>query len=331
MDLSNLAPSVQRYFQAGLAPATHKTYHAAMKRFHNFCIKYSIANPFPVSEKILYSFATYLADDNLAPQTGKTYLSAVRNTQLSLGLPDPREASSMPILKRVQAGIKRIRMLKGASVRIRLPITIPILQQIKQKLVLTSHPEQVVIWAIACTAFFGFFRLGELLLTSEVEFNPAIHLCWGDIAVNDSANPSMVQIHLKTSKCDQFGRGSDIVVGRTNTEVCPLTAILAYVESRQDVPGPFFLLASNKPVTKPWFTQQIRSILSDIGLPQNQYAGHSFRIGAATAAALAGVPDSMIQTLGRWHSTAFLLYVRTPKEQLASLSTVLANSSAHAS
>ena len=38
------------------------------------------------------------------------------------------------------------------------------------------------------------------------------------------------------------------------------------------------------------------------------------------------VEDSMIQTLGRWQSTAFLQYIPTPKEQLAALSTVLANS-----
>ena len=300
-----------------------------MKRFHKFCITYNIANPFPVSENLLCSFATHLADEGLSPQTGKTYLAAVRNTQLSLGLPDPREGSSMPLLKRVQTGIRRISMLKGTTSRIRLPITIPILQQIRQRLILTNHPEQVVIWAIACTAFFGFFRLGELLVKSEAEFNPAIHLCWGDLAIDNSANPSMVQIHLKTSKCDQFGRGADIVLGLTGTEVCPITAILAYIESRQDLPGPLFLLSSKKPVTKTWFTQQIRSVLSDIGLQQNQYAGHSFRIGAATTAALVGVPDSMIQTLGRWQSTAFLVYVRTPKEQLASLSRVLANNNSH--
>ena len=70
--------------------------------------------------------------------------------------------------------------------------------------------------------------------------------------------------------------------------------------------------------------EQIRSILSRIGVPQHHYAGHSFRIGAATTAALAGVEDSTIQALRRWHSTAFLQYIRIPKEHLAHISAMLA-------
>ena len=90
--------------------------------------------------------------------------------------------------------------------------------------------------------------------------------------------------------------------------------------------GPFFLNAEKGVITKPWFVGQFRDILRNIGLPQHQYAGHSFRIGAATTAALAGVEDSMIQTLGRWHSAAFLQYIRTPKEHLAAIAAVMARS-----
>ena len=48
---------------------------------------------------------------------------------------------------------------------------------------------------------------------------------------------------------------------------------------------------------------------NSVGAPHLQFAGHSFLIGAATMAAMVGVEDSMIRTLGRWHSTAFLQYI----------------------
>ena len=136
----------------------------------------------------------------------------------------------------------------------------------------------------------------------------------------------MVQFHLKKSKCDQFGVGSDIVLGRTATPICPVEATLRYIEKRGSQSGPFFLKAEKEVVTKPWFVAQIREILGILGFPQKNYAGHSFRIGAATTAAAMGIADSTIQTLGRWHSSAFLQYIRTPKERLAALSATLAQS-----
>ena len=136
----------------------------------------------------------------------------------------------------------------------------------------------------------------------------------------------MLRIHLKRSKCDQFGAGADIIVGRAEGPLCPVQAVLAFITVRGPTPGPFFRRQDSSPATKPWFVDQLREVLAAAGLPHLQYAGHSFRIGAATTAALAGVEDSTIQTLGRWHSGAFLQYIRTPREQLARLSVVLASS-----
>ena len=244
--------------------------------------------------------------------------------QITLGFPDPREKSSLPLLKRVQAGISRLRMLSGSPPRIRLPITAHILNKIKSSLVTSSNSDKVVLWAITSSAFFGFFRLGELLPDSLASFDPATGLVWGDVAIDSHSNPLMIQFHLKKSKCDQYGSGSNVVVGRTGNVLCPVTAILQYIKIRGDQPGPFFLDSSHTAVTKSQFIAQIREILSALGLPQHQYAGHSFRIGAATTAAAMGVEDSMIQALGRWHSAAFLQYIHTPKERLAGISKILA-------
>lgn len=56
-----------------------------------------------------------MANEGLTPKTIKTYLAAIRNMQITLGLPEPREFSSLPRLCLVQAGIKRTHSVSGHS------------------------------------------------------------------------------------------------------------------------------------------------------------------------------------------------------------------------
>ena len=200
----------------------------------------------------------------------------------------------------------------------RLPITGPIMTCLYGSLMASSRTDRQLIWAVASLAFFGFFRLGKLLVEAPDQYDRTGHLSWGDVAVDNRTYPSMMKVHLKRSKCDQFGRGVDVIVGRTDTPICPVTAVVSYIELRQDRTGPFFITAQESPVTTSWFVQQVRAVLSSLGLPQDEYAGHSFRIGTATSAALAGIEDSTIQTLGRWQSSAFLQYIRMPKRAASS-------------
>ncbi len=109
----------------------------------------------------------------------------------------------------------------------------------------------------------------------------------------------------------------DIFVGRTYSELCPVVAALHYVGLRGPAPGPFFVFCDRSPLTKAKFVGRMREALTVLGLKPQDYNGHSFCIGAATAAAQAGLEDSVIQSLGRWSSDAFLRYIRIPKEQLA--------------
>ena len=167
--------------------------------------------------------------------------------------------------------------------------------------------------------------LGRIDSSSAQSFDPTTHLCWGDIAVDNPADPMAIRVHLKRSKCDQFGKGVNVFVGRTNTPICPVAAILAYIAIRDASEGPFFRLASGQPLSKLKFVSSFRQALQAIGLPYQDFAGHSFRIGAATAAARAGIEDSVIRTLGRWNSATFLSYIRTPRENLARFSNRIAS------
>ena len=55
------------------------------------------------------------------------------------------------------------------------------------------------------------------------------------------------------------------------------------------------------------------------GIDASAYAGHSFRIGAAMTAAACGLPESLIKTLSRWESSAYILYIRTSQSTLCSV------------
>ena len=135
----------------------------------------------------------------------------------------------------------------------------------------------------------------------------------------------MIQFHLKTSKCNQFWASTDVVIGCTGNQLCPVEAILKYIKAPRDQEVPFFLDASHNLITKQHFISRIRDILMAIGLPQHQFAGHSFIIHAAMTAAAAGIEDSTIQTLGHWNSATYLQYIHTQKERLAAISTTLAS------
>ena len=66
------------------------------------------------------------------------------------------------------------------------------------------------------------------------------------------------------------------------------------------------------------------AILTNIGLPVQNFNTHSFRIGAATSAKQVNISDSTIQMLGRWHSDTYKRYIRMLPSDIAQFSTTLA-------
>ena len=149
-------------------------------------------------------------------------------------------------------------------------------------------------------------------------FDEAVHLSWGDVSLSEDGRN--LRVFLKCTKTDQLMRGTEVYVGTTANDLCPVTAIRDYVARRGVSPGAFFRLADGTPLTN---VELVRQALSRAGVSTSGYSGHSFRIGAATAAFQAGVPDSVIQALERWAGPAFLRYIRTPRGHLAQYSYAL--------
>ena len=251
--------------------------------------------------------------------TIRTYMSALRCFQIRAGLHDPA-LSSFPRLTYVLKGIHRI--TPDHQQKHRLPITMHMLIALHR---VWSQPpilyDNVMLWAACCLGFFGFLRAGEFTCTGSPPRDPP--LSPSDVVVDSRSNPQLITIHLRHSKTDPFGAGCHIYLGRTNTIPCPVAALLNYLSLRPSSSGPLFLLQDGSKLTRVAFVASLRSALAQTGVDSTHYSGHSFRIGAATAAAQAGYNDSFIQTLGRWKSAAFISYIRTSPADLVSVAATL--------
>ena len=227
------------------------------------------------------------------------------------GYADPTADSWL--LKKVIKGIQRCHGVE--TVKPRLPITMPILRKLVSVCATSSsvpaHDRQLYRAALLLD-FYGFMRCAELtsLTMNCLKFK--------------SGN---LQVLLKRSKTDQCGRGVYLDIGPAAPPICPVQAMIAYlaVSHNGEPEDPLFMLSTGKPRTRSTLTETVRRLLHAANIPQAElYSGHSFRIGAATTDAMAGIPDSLIRAAGRWRSDVCLRYMRIPTTTKCQLSARLA-------
>ena len=236
-----------------------------------------------------------------------------------MSLPDPSLASFCQ-LEYVLKGIRQ----SGAAQpkRQRLPITPDILRAIYHKWSQDGWTyDRTMLWAAFCLAFFGFLRAAEF--TCNPLIDSSLWLSLSDVGVNSYDNPSCISIFLKHSKTDPFGAGITLFLGATGNELCPVSAMLAFLAVRGSVPGPLFSFHDGVLLSRDRLVVAVRQAVEAVGICSSAFSGHSFRVGAATTAAKVGLNDSLIQTLGRWKSSAFLGYIRTPRDSLLSIPRIM--------
>ena len=238
---------------------------------------------------------------------------------MSAGL-QPPQRSDWPRLQYVLKGIARN---QPTSARRRLPITPAIMTRLLEAIpsVSRSQYEAKLLWAACCLGYFGFMRSGEFTVTSQ-STEPAVRL--SDVAIDSHHTPSLLRVRLRRAKTDPLGQGVEIFMNKSGMSLCPVVAVLSYLAVRSGSDGPLLIHADGLPLTRDQFVTKVKRALQAAQIDSTLYSGHSFRIGAASAAAAAGVPAYFIKMLGRWESEAYHLYIRTPRESLAAVSLLIA-------
>ncbi|XP_069109055.1 uncharacterized protein [Argopecten irradians] len=310
----DLNDDVDLLWDSALSRSTQATYQSGLNCFLTFVLMQGIGFPknfLPqINEDLLILFVTHCQRTlHLKYETIKLYLAGVRFHYIKQKFGDPtantlRLAYILRAIKRSQVNI--------ASKR--LPITFSVLSKMCNAIAFHGMFEPFTDLMLLCifkTAFYGFLRCGEFTCKSLWDSN-FIRLC--DVHV--SPDLSCFTLSLRLSKTDPFGKGVDINVFE-NDLLNPVSTMHRYLMLRNssdaDPSSPLFLdqVHSSRPLMRHTFIGHLKECLTRVGLDNGSFNGHSFRIGASTSAAAAGVEDHVIQTLGRWSSDCFIRYIRT--------------------
>ena len=301
----------------GVAASTRWTYYAGIISYLAFCSKYSI-NPLPASELTLHYFCAKLS--NLVTHaTIKVYPAGICLFHIENNFPDPTKEA--PLLCYLCTAIRRY---AGETNLKCLPITIPILCSIKANLSHRHHmpsQDRQLFWAAFTLTFYGFLRASEYTSPTPTRYNRRLHLLKKDITIHKDR----MTIRIKGSITDQFRRSTSILISKTSTSTCPVRAMKHFIKyGHHHRSLPLYTFQDGTFLIRHRVSMMTKSLISSKVSDTYLYSSHSYQIGAATAAAAAGIPDSLIQILGRWHSNAYRSYIRISPKVLCNATRLIA-------
>jgi hypothetical protein len=280
-------------------------------------------------EELFCLFVTHCAINlKVKYSTIKGYLAAIKFHFIQ-GYPslDPYGHTRCAKLACTLKGIKRS---CSAPKPKRLPITLSMLNDFMQLLNVGvfNHYVDRMLKATFLLAFFAFLRCGEFTSTTTT-FDPEVGLARQDVQMGSNDSGPVLYLHLRTSKTDPFREGVTLQVYPSHGVLCPVSAMQAFLRIRDSRfplgPSPLFMLPEHIPLSRGQFITYLDTLLRMLRLPLHMIRPHSFRIGAATAAAAAHVPDHLLQTLGRWKSDCYQRYIHTPPNLIAQAQNAMAS------
>ncbi len=180
-----------------------------------------------------------------------------------------------------------------------------------------KQDSKTVFWSACCLAFFGSFRIAEIL-PGAYSRDAWETLTWSRIHFTEK-NSAIINIRFPKSQERPQGDFIDIFQIKNNS-CCPFSALTKLRDSSEKNIAydlPVFSFNNGSPLTRKTFIDTVRSLLSKhVGKNATQISGHSFR--AAIPAALASHPnlatDHEIMIWGRWSSDSYKAYTRLKHE-----------------
>lgn len=194
-------------------------------------------------------------------------------------------------------------------------MTLPVLTRIIQALphVCKDHYEVALFHAVMLCAFFCFMRISEFAAVSKTNIQSSLILASDVEFTNLGQDNASVLVTFRYTKNNQMGTPQIVELIRSGDEtICPVRALTLYAQMRPKREGSFFFVChfGGDPLTQYQFNATLKQVLIFLGLGGSPFSAHSFRIGAASTAALLGFSFDEVKAMGRWRSDAAQLYIR---------------------
>lgn len=289
----------------GLAATTQASYRSIWSKFTRFCS--SVGHPkwaaMPVSTDSVFLFLTDQISSGISGRSLTSQCSAIAYFHKLRSMPDPTNSF---VIRKLITGAQRYKPSQDK----RKPITLPILHKLSSALPLVTPSWYMteLFQSLFLVAFYGFFRIGELIPLGKNTANKVIQLSDVSFHGETISGPSAVTLLIRNSKNLSPGSSTQVCL-ESRQYLCPVKALRTFISSRGRQPGPLFALPDGCPVIRTQFSQLLARCVTACGL-KGRYLAHSFRIGATTQAALDGKSEMEIRHLGRWQSDTYKHYIR---------------------
>ena len=286
-----------------LAPSTASSYRNALRHFTNFHnTHYSNTPLLPASFQQVAQFIAFCKQRDFKPSTITSFISALAYIHKIQDLPNPTDHF---LIRKLLYGIR-----KQKTCDKRKPFTLENLQSLITALpyIVDTVYSRILFKAMFLTAFYGFFRVGELSVSSLAPHNVIIFK-----AVSYVRSSSRVRELLISMDKYKHSQGQKVIIPlrrQTNKLLCPVRALLDYMHLAPNSFGALFQNQQGHAIQASHFRTVLRSCVMACNLDPSVFKGHSFRIGGATLAYTMHMPTEQIKRLGRWKSSAFLKYIR---------------------
>jgi len=300
--------------------STWKKHFSAIACLNKFGTENNANIIWPLTNDTVNSFCNWALNiKKLKPATVEAYLSSIATVH-KLNLLDDSACHNF-ISKTLVKGAENSLIYEANSRKHRCAMSIHILKILGHEIAKSDWCEnsKQIIWTTSCLAFFGSFRIGELLCNSSTKYDPFTSLLWRDLQfINDGCI-----VHVKSPKSRTPGGEFVDIFEFKGHNCCPVKALLKLKEKSKNTNNPdlpVFMFDSGIILSKQCFNEKVKILLEgSIENKGKHFSGHSFRAGIPTALARHPemVKDSHIMGWGRWDSPAFLVYTRlkTPQKR----------------